>query len=465
MRDFAGAAAVVLCYAGYIRSVVLFCRKHLSVSRYCGKIFGPLLFMGGMLCDSVSRRGAASPIAMALSYHILFIGLVLLLFSERAERKVFAAAVLITVTTLMENFCASFLSCLALVYLHGVRRIAEPILGEKESWGIAGAVLIFAALSLSFLSKHFSSILYGKSKKWYLTLSIPLLAAVLLVDLANWGASRGIMVRSGGNMGLYRDQFLGYAGNCVLTAVALLAAGFCVFGMSRIYVEQEKNVHYHMQVAAYRMLEEQYRQSERLRHDLKNHVLVLSEFLEKREWESMERYLQDMRNSADIGSGEEITGNRTVDFLLYQKRRTAEGKNITWECDAQMPPQCRIREFDLCVLFGNLLDNAIEACDRLQRDALYGGRGAFIRIQAVSVRRCLLLEIENSTLAEERQTSDGTVKKRQKEPHGIGLFNVRDVVRRYDGTMKIENAHSVFSVSILIPYPDGDAAYDTEQAV
>ncbi len=464
MRNFVSAAAAILCYAGYICSVAVFCGRRLSGSRFGARLFGLLLFVGGALCDYAGRAGVVSYMIMMLSYHILLIGLTMVFFRERAEKKVFVSAFLIAVTTLVENFCVSLFSCLELFYLHAVKRIADPMLGEWESLRVVCAGLVVAALVIFGLSRYFSPVLYGKSKKWYVTLAAPLFATVLMIDAANWGAGRGVMLRSGGNMGLYRDQLFSCAGSCFLTALAMLAAGFYVFGMNWICTEQEKSAQYRMQVAAYGMLEEQYRQSERLRHDLKNHVLALSGFLEKREWDGMERYLRDMRDSAGFGNGETITGNRTVDLFLCQKQRTAENRQIAWECDAQMPPQCRIREFDLCVLLGNLLDNAIEACGRLQRDTACGGV-PFIRIRIVPVRQCLLLEIKNSTSAADGQTADETAERTEKESHGIGLLNVRDVVRRYDGTMKLENADGVFGVSILIPYPDGGTAHDTEQAV
>ena len=62
----------------------------------------------------------------------------------------------------------------------------------------------------------------------------------------------------------------------------------------------------------------------------------------------------------DIGG--DLTGNKAVDALLYQKRKQAEEEDIKWECDMQMPKECCINEFDLCVLIGNILDNALEAC-------------------------------------------------------------------------------------------------------
>lgn len=81
----------------------------------------------------------------------------------------------------------------------------------------------------------------------------------------------------------------------------------------------------------------------------------------------------------------------------------AEEKGIEWECDVRIPKQCDINEFDLCVLLGNLLDNALEACERLQRKGKEKEQGEqlFICVGAQAVKSCILLEVKNSMDAEE----------------------------------------------------------------
>ena len=153
----------------------------------------------------------------------------------------------------------------------------------------------------------------------------------------------------------------------------------------------------------------------------------------------------------------DITGNKAVDALLYQKRKQAEAENIIWECDVQMPKESCINEFDLCVLFGNILDNALEACGRMQRD-----ERRFINIQAKTVKKCFLLEVKNSMDRTEKFT-EGFTNKDDSQEHGIGLLNVGDVVNRYNGAVHKEAGKGIFVISILMPFPD--TAHDTKTAV
>lgn len=114
-------------------------------------------------------------------------------------------------------------------------------------------------------------------------------------------------------------------------------------------------------------------------------------------------------------------------------------------------------EFDLCVLFGNLLDNALEACVRIQSDA-----SRFIHIKAGTVKKCFLLEVQNSMDRTETYI-EGVTGKDNPYEHGIGLQNVKDVADRYNGIIKIETKDAVFMVSLLMP--SEHSAYDSKRTI
>ena len=208
-----------------------------------------------------------------------------------------------------------------------------------------------AIVSVYVMRKRIGTVFRGKPWRWYAVLTLPLLVVEAVIFMANWGASHGVLFRSGGNMGLYYDQIFSYVGWGILSALSMFGAGVYVFGMDRIYVEQKRAEQYRVQAAVYQTLEEQYTQAKRLRHDLKNHVLAMRGLWEDQAWEKLGEYLKRMENSAQLGMSEEATGNRAVDALLCQKQQLAEEKSIAWECDVRIPKRCHTNEFDLCISF------------------------------------------------------------------------------------------------------------------
>ena len=446
--DNAKILSAVPYYLLYLWAADQFCKKFFKISKKKELLFAIILFSGWLILEIVNQQYFISYVFFAFMSHAILMGSVLLLFQGDIEKKLLAASILITIRSLTGDFCGSLFSCLTLFWLHTGRHVAIPFLSELESYLIVWASFIMVILALHWIKDYLGSVLDGKPGNWYVVLAVPLLVITIIDNVAGWGASNGIMVRSGGNMGLYYDQIFSHTEFCVLTALSMFAAGFYVFGMNRIYMEQEKSGQYHSQIAVYKMLADQYRQSERLRHDMKNHIIALSGLFQSGEWEKMGDYLKNMEDRS-LELGADLTGNQAVDALLYQKRKWADREHVKWECDVQIPKVCGINEFDLCVLFGNLLDNALEACERMRCRGLYGGECCFVNIQAKIIKKCFLLEMKNSMDRMEKY-EEGFTKKNPQE-HKIGMLNVRDVVQRYDGVMNIEAGNGVFTISILMP--------------
>ncbi len=161
------------------------------------------------------------------------------LFRSDRGKRILAASVLVAVR-LAADFSASFLSCLELVFLHIVKKIPEPFSEEWAIGLISGIGYCFAILAVHWLSKHLEPVFCGRRGNWYVIVAVPLLVIIAVYDMASLGASNGIMVRSGGNMGLYYDQIFSYVGFWVLDFLSMASAGFYVSGRIPNDLEQEK---------------------------------------------------------------------------------------------------------------------------------------------------------------------------------------------------------------------------------
>lgn len=445
---------LILCFFGYVWAIKRFCKSYLEISRRKELLFTALLFWGWVLLGILNERYVVSYIVYITLHHIIFIWLVIVLFRGDVEKKTGVAAVLVTITTLVGNFNSSLFSCFALLAMYERKKVFFQSVLNRWEYGIFDGILFgIVGVIIYWMSKSLNSVFYGKLKKWYVMLAIPLFAVTVTVDVANWGASRGIMVRSSGNMGVFYDMIFSYVEILVLTVLSMFATGFYIYGMNRIDLEQKKAAQYQSQISAYKMLEQQHSRQERLRHDMKNHIIALSGLLEDKEWEKMNDYLKEMGNSASLRSGDELTGSRVVDALLYQKREKAEQKGILWQCDVRIPKKCRINEFDLCILFGNLLDNAVEACEAIEHTEAKCEVHRFINIEARKVNSIFLLEVRNSTTIQGKKQI-GMFDNEKLQPRGIGLSNVNDVLQKYSGGMNMQVEQGVFSIFIMIPFAD-----------
>lgn len=143
-----------------------------------------------------------------------------------------------------------------------------------------------------------------------------------------------------------------------------------------------------------------------------------------------------------------MTGNAVTDVIINDKCRRAGKAGIRFEADFWYGGEIPV--FDLGIILNNLLDNAIEACEKLKP-----GEG-YIRLTLKRKKQFLLLEVENSFDGSVQM--DGSLPattKRSALPeilteHGIGLENVRDVAERYYGGVNIKVKENVFHVTVLL---------------
>lgn len=434
-----------------------FLARYLQGTFWEKRIFTGLFFgCYGVMILCLKDRGIPY-ILYAMGNHAMLVGLTVMIFRGEKEKKLLAAVILVVVTELTQNFSESFLWCMGLFVIRMAAEHSSIVLIEAGIGRIITLIICGTNLAaLNLLAKPLQPIFIDKRKSWYFYLSVPLFCVVLVTDLANWAASNGIMVHDWGKYGLYENQFFSHGAMCIFTGLAMAAAGSFVFGMERMEREERAGEQYRSQVRYYQMMEMQYSQTERLRHDMKNHIIALTNLVQNRQWEKAGAYLRELAKAGGIEAGDEVTGSLVIDALLYHKRREAAEKGIDWQCDARLPADCPVKEIDLCIIVGNILDNALEACSRLQgENRREGGDGSFIRIDIGTRKKYLFLEVQNRTdLADGWESSQN----RRVNPgeHGLGVGNIRAAVNAYHGAMHMEVKNRVFTIAILVPLYQGE---------
>lgn len=184
----------------------------------------------------------------------------------------------------------------------------------------------------------------------------------------------------------------------------------------------------------------------RFRHDCKNHYICLDALLQQGNLEDSKAYLNIMTEVFNEATVMIHTDNYVLDTLLSEKIHLAMQENIVVEHQLSVAAHLNVSDFDWCILIGNAMDNAIEACLTLLEK-----EKRLIQIKAVSVKNSVSITIRNTahpplySNANDRLTS-----KVNKEDHGFGLGNIQAIVEKYDGVIQTNYDQGYFTLNFML---------------
>lgn len=248
------------------------------------------------------------------------------------------------------------------------------------------------------------------------------------------------------------DIILGYKPMVGLTAgvsifmVIMLVLFFSYMVTKSIFYRQQNELLIskdEMMSDMYQELLREMEKNRRIIHDIHHHILVLQQYEDAKEFEKLHHYLEVINGELKQTQHPIWTGNRIIDFVLNQKCQVAENSNIRYIIDTNSFFTLPLEEKDICVLLGNLLDNAIEASETVKN------HDAWIRVKLEKAGYLFFIEISNSC-EKVPEIIDGEIltTKREKEFHGYGLKSVKRIVKKYDGEMTMQVKEYEFKVYI-----------------
>ena len=193
----------------------------------------------------------------------------------------------------------------------------------------------------------------------------------------------------------------------------------------------------------------------KVRHEMKNHMANIKGLTEAGEYGEIEEYVRRMDETMQELEYKYVTGNAVTDVIINDKCRRAEKAGIRFDADFRYGGEIPV--FDIGIILNNLLDNAIEACEKLEP-----GKG-FIRLSLKRKKQFLILYVENSfdgAVPISKGSSLPATTKQSILPgiiteHGIGLENVRDIAARYFGGVNIKVKGDVFHVTVMLQQGGG----------
>lgn len=184
---------------------------------------------------------------------------------------------------------------------------------------------------------------------------------------------------------------------------------------------------------------------DRMRHDWKNHVNTVSAMWEKGEERQAIQYVAGLAEENRNNSYTILSGNEAADAILNLKYDKAKTAGIAFSFHGDLKKLSQMEPMDICVLLGNALDNAIEACGKEEKESN-------IAMEAAENAGMLLLTVEN-TLHAPVVLKDGrpiTTKKNPTE-HGFGVLGMEHVTRKYQGDLRFQIVGEMFKVQVMLP--------------
>lgn len=183
------------------------------------------------------------------------------------------------------------------------------------------------------------------------------------------------------------------------------------------------------------------KQIKKLRHDLTNHNISIQSFFENQDYKSGIKYMKNMNALTDISENNIETGNTALDAIINTKKDIAVSKGIEFLCNVQIPENIFVEAIDLCMIFGNALDNAIEACEKVKEDKR-------IMISIMYDEASLICKIINSAVKSNKRFLQ-TIKK-DKDNHGFGIENIKSALSKYKNICRFTQTDKEFILSFVI---------------
>lgn len=182
------------------------------------------------------------------------------------------------------------------------------------------------------------------------------------------------------------------------------------------------------------------------RHDYHNHIQTLKAHIALNQFEQLEGYLDELDNDLEKVDTQIKTGNIMADAIINSKVALAENNKININVKAQVDKKIIVSDIDLCVIIGNLMDNAIDACLLIENE-----EDRFIRIYVGKLKEQMYISVTNSTSETMRNATNVFASKKGGMMHGHGLKRVDTAVEKYQGYLNRQNEPGVFATEILLP--------------
>ncbi|MCM1500468.1 MAG: GHKL domain-containing protein [Clostridium sp.] len=239
----------------------------------------------------------------------------------------------------------------------------------------------------------------------------------------------------------------------IIIAIGLVGINIIIFYLINDIVEREKRIQEDKifrlkvknQTEMYRSISENFDKQRRKTHEYKNQIMCMESLLEKKNYSELEKFIKSISGNLSKERNYLSTNNVFVDAILNTKFREIEEKGIVLVFKINELSELSIQDEDIVIILSNLLNNAIEACEKCKGRKL-------IKMKFIKEESEIIISVKN-TYDHKIVYHEGEIQtsKSNLDEHGIGIKNIIDTIAKYDGSYVIQNDGYEFYFSIIIP--------------
>lgn len=309
----------------------------------------------------------------------------------------------------------------------------------QYQWDTVILAKTMTILLLILFKKYQVRVVQTYTKKEFLFILLPMLLRMLII-LVYMAVLSNVNVK----FNKYSSYML------ILIPILILLETTCNTILTDAYINEKYHVlqletikyRKEYQVNYYQAKKENEAEIIKIHHNLKNYLMYFKNHL-REETPDMDKLLHPLKKYETYVT----TNNEILDTLINEKYLEASRKNIEVTCSVDFLNGDFIEPLDICDIYGNILNNAIEACEKIEDD-----KKRYIDIRTKTMGNLMVIKVVNS-VAEQVKVFDNYVKtaKINRKFHGMGLLSIKESVRKYGGNVTITSANGEFTVNIIIP--------------
>lgn len=331
-----------------------------------------------------------------------------------------------------------FIQTISFEVLHGIGGKADALLTTGIFRGVYLIICSLLAIWFGGKIRRWLSMRKGisqKNKRWIYLATVPFWMVLVYFQK--------IYIRK------VPENFLSHWWNFILFVLLLLLIG----GMYEIKRREDQKVNLQQQKVElleknYQTLLEAYEKKSVLLHDIRNQLRMIREFVVSGQLQELLEYLSDTEGMWQKYVNQDFANHNLLNLILGTKKEEAEKAGITVRYEMSDMNGLKLNQTEVCALFLNLLDNAIEANQKVDLS-----QGRWMSLSCKRRQQMLIIRISNPTVDRQRiVTADSILEttKEDKRLHGFGTRSIKQVIKAYDGYMRVEIGNNVFTFSAFL---------------